>query len=52
MNNARKDLQSEEFDRIWLWERNAGRVIRREEIFTALRGIEYDGKDGSIDVRV
>ena len=27
-------------------------MLSREEIFTALRGIEYDGQDRSIDVRV
>ena len=31
---------------------NAGRILSREEIFTALRGIEYDGQDRSIDVRI
>lgn len=46
------DLTSAEFDLLWLLARNAGRVLSREEIFTALRGIEYDGQDRSIDVRV
>jgi two-component system response regulator RstA len=40
------DLTSAEFDLLWLL------VLSREEIFTALRGIEYDGQDRSIDVRV
>ena len=31
---------------------NAGRILSREEIFTALRGIGYDGQDRSIDVRI
>ncbi len=46
------DLTSAEFDLLWLLVSNAGRVLSREEIFTALRGIEYDGQDRSIDVRV
>lgn len=46
------DLTSAEFDLLWLLSSNAGRVLSREEIFTALRGIEYDGQDRSIDVRV
>ena len=46
------DLTSAEFDLLWLLCSNAGRVLSREEIFTALRGIEYDGQDRSIDVRV
>ena len=37
---------------MWLLADNAGRVLTREEIFSALRGIKYDGQDRSIDVRV
>lgn len=46
------DLTSAEFDLLWLLSSNAGNVLSREEIFTNLRGIEYDGQDRSIDVRV
>ncbi|MCK5893973.1 MAG: response regulator transcription factor [Endozoicomonadaceae bacterium] len=46
------DLTSAEFDLLWLLCSNAGRVLSREEIFEKLRGIEYDGQDRSIDVRV
>lgn len=46
------DLTSAEFDLLWLLASNAGRVLTREEIFTSLRGIEYDGQDRSIDVRI
>ncbi|MFP8966341.1 response regulator [Pokkaliibacter sp. CJK22405] len=46
------DLTSAEFDLLWLLASNAGRVLTREEIFTALRGIAYDGQDRSIDVRI
>ncbi|WP_422450025.1 MULTISPECIES: winged helix-turn-helix domain-containing protein [unclassified Endozoicomonas] len=46
------DLTSAEFDLLWLLCSNAGRVLSREEIFAQLRGIEYDGQDRSIDVRV
>ncbi|MGM0571869.1 response regulator [Marinobacter sp.] len=52
LNNESIDLTSAEFDLLWLLARSAGRVLSREEIFTALRGIEYDGQDRSIDVRV
>ncbi|MCY1251659.1 Transcriptional regulatory protein RstA [compost metagenome] len=31
---------------------NAGRTLSREEIFTSLRGVGYDGQDRSIDVRI
>ena len=46
------ELTSAEFDLLWLLSSNAGRVLSREEIFSQLRGIEYDGQDRSIDVRV
>ncbi|MDF1764581.1 MAG: winged helix-turn-helix domain-containing protein, partial [Oleibacter sp.] len=46
------DLTSAEFDLLWLLSSNAGRILTREEIFNQLRGIEYDGQDRSIDVRV
>lgn len=46
------DLTSAEFDLLWLLASNAGKILSREEIFERLRGIEYDGQDRSIDVRV
>jgi two-component system response regulator RstA len=46
------ELTSAEFDLLWLLASNAGRILSREEIFTALRGIGYDGQDRSIDVRI
>ncbi|TBU87186.1 response regulator [Phytopseudomonas dryadis] len=46
------ELTSAEFDLLWLLAANAGRILSREEIFAALRGIEYDGLDRSIDVRI
>ncbi|WP_396589385.1 response regulator [Bermanella sp. R86510] len=52
LNDDPIELTSAEFDLLWLLSSNAGRVLSREEIFTALRGIEYDGQDRSIDVRV
>lgn len=52
LNDVSIDLTSAEFDLLWLLASSAGRVLSREEIFTALRGIEYDGQDRSIDVRV
>ncbi|GAB3337159.1 MULTISPECIES: response regulator [Chromohalobacter] len=52
LNDERIDLTSAEFDLLWLLAGNAGRVLTREEIFSQLRGIKYDGQDRSIDVRV
>lgn len=52
LHGERIDLTSAEFDLLWLLASNAGRVLTREEIFSQLRGIRYDGQDRSIDVRV
>ena len=52
LNKQQVELTSAEFDLLWLLVSNAGRVLSREEIFNALRGIDYDGQDRSIDVRV
>ena len=46
------DLTSAEYDLLWLLASNAGVILSREEIFERLRGIQYDGQDRSIDVRV
>lgn len=52
LNEQSVDLTSAEFDLLWLLVANAGRILSREEIFTALRGVGYDGQDRSIDVRI
>lgn len=46
------DFTSAEYDLLWLLAANAGRILSREDIFERLRGIEYDGQDRSIDVRI
>lgn len=52
LRGASIELTSAEFDLLWLLVSNAGRVLSREEIFTSLRGVGYDGQDRSIDVRI
>lgn len=52
LNETSIELTSAEFDLLWLLVTNAGRILSREEIFTALRGVGYDGQDRSIDVRI
>lgn len=46
------ELTSAEYDLLWLLASNAGTVLSRETIFETLRGIQYDGQDRSIDVRI
>ncbi len=45
-------LSSNEFDVLWLLAKNAGVVITRTELVSQLRGINYDGFDRSIDIRI
>lgn len=52
LEGQRIELTSAEFDLLWLLASHAGRVLTREEIFSELRGIRYDGQDRSIDVRI
>ncbi|NLY58462.1 MAG: response regulator transcription factor [Gammaproteobacteria bacterium] len=52
LNEQLIDLTGAEFDLLWLLASNAGRILSREETFVALRGIEYDGQDRSVDVRI
>lgn len=46
------ELTTAEFDLLWLLASNAGQVLTRERIYADLRGIEYDGIDRSIDLRI
>ena len=52
LGGERVELTGAEFDLLWLLASNGGRILSREEIFAQLRGIEYDGQDRSIDVRI
>lgn len=52
LNGEQVDFTSAEYDLLWLLASNAGKILSREDIFEKLRGIEYDGQDRSIDVRI
>ena len=41
-----------EFDLLWLLANRAGSVLSRDDITIGLRGVEYDGMNRSIDMRV
>lgn len=45
-------LTSAEYDLLLFFADNAGRVVERDELFLALRGMAYDGLDRSLDLRV
>jgi DNA-binding response OmpR family regulator len=45
-------LNDNEFDVLWLLAQQAGTVVSRIDLVSQLRGIEYDGLDRSVDIRV
>jgi len=46
------DLTTAEFDLLWTLIQHAGRPVERQDLLQDLRGIDYDGLDRSMDVRV
>jgi two-component system, OmpR family, response regulator len=51
---AERDIpvSAADFDLLWLLASNAGRVMSRDDILSALRGLQYDGVSRSVDTRV
>lgn len=43
-------MSSHEFTVLWYLAERAGEVISRDELVAAVRGIEYDGLDRSVDI--
>jgi two-component system, OmpR family, response regulator RstA len=52
MHGRPVELTTAEFELLWLLASRAGEVVTRDEIYRTLRGIEYDGLDRAIDLRV
>jgi DNA-binding response OmpR family regulator len=46
------ELTTQEFELLLLLAQRAGRPVSRDEVFRSVRGIDYDGVDRSIDVRI
>jgi two-component system response regulator RstA len=46
------ELTSAEFDLLWLLAKHRGEPMSRDSIYRELRGIEHDGIDRSIDLRI
>lgn len=51
VSNHTVELTTAEYDLLWLLAQNAGRVLSRDDLYLALRGLPYDGIDRSIDLR-
>lgn len=52
LNGDPVELTDAEFEVLGFLAKNAGTIVSREDIFAAIRGIEYDGEDRSIDMRI
>jgi DNA-binding response OmpR family regulator len=46
------DFTTQEFELLYFLARNTGKVLSRDDIFNNIRGIEYDGLDRTVDVRI
>ena len=46
------DLTTQEFELLNLLAKRAGQLVNRAEVFRVMRGIDYNGLDRSIDVRI
>ena len=46
------DLTTNDFDLLWLLASNPGEIFTRDAILETLRGIDYDGVDRSVDIRI
>ncbi len=52
LHGAAVVLTTQEFDLLGLLAHRAGQLVSRDEVFRAIRGIDYDGLDRSIDGRI
>ena len=52
IDNQAIKISSKEFDVLWILAMSAGKVISRDSLINQLRGIEYDGFDRTIDLRI
>jgi DNA-binding response OmpR family regulator len=52
LNGLKIPISSNEFDVLWYLAQSAGKVVKRNELVKAIRGIDYDGFDRSMDIIV
>jgi len=52
LNGVVVDLQSGEFDLLELLAQHQGQAVSRDRCYKSLRGIDYDGTDRSLDMRI
>ena len=52
LNEQALSLTTNEFELLWFLANNAGEILSRDKILEELRGIDYDGLDRSVDIRI
>ena len=52
MSGAVVELTTNEFELLWLLASRPGEILTRDVILDSLRGIDYDGADRSVDLRI
>lgn len=52
LDNLPLDLTTKEFNLLWVLASHAGEILNRDYLLKALRGIEFDGLDRSIDIKI
>lgn len=52
LDGVQIETSTVEFELLWLLATHAGKVLSRDEILSALRGVDYDGLDRSVDMGV
>ncbi len=52
LNGTALDITTNEFELLWLLASHAGEVLTRDTILDQLRGIDYNGVDRSVDIRI
>ena len=52
LNDTLIDLSTSEFELLWFLAIHAGEIVSRDSILEALRGIDYNGQDRSVDIGI
>jgi two-component system, OmpR family, response regulator RstA len=52
VGTATLELTGAEFDLLWLLACNVGKILSRDFLMSALRGVSYDGLDRTMDIRI
>ncbi len=51
LNESPLDLTSQDFELLWVFAQNQGKILSREFLFQAIIGREYNGLDRTVDAR-